>query len=350
MSVYLINTDFEEVLAQETISSIHEQLQFLPLLYASSTDTLAVSFLPSSQEIQALAQQPWRKGAPLPKLVLQEETVPFYEKPLVYWGASFPLQQWAKERTMSVRFPDPNSLTKVCSKAYSFRYTTLPEAALLFSPADLLAWNHTLSSSRKKVLKTCFGYSGKGLHLFETLSKHTWNFCEREWAACRPVVAEPWLQKTMDLSSQWTIQETGSRTLHGITFFTTNSKGVYRSSYAMPESYIHQAIRPFVEEHLIHCQKVLGDLFAEGYFGPIGCDALLYQDDRNKLSLYPVVEINPRETLSKAILLMQQSFFPNLPLHVFSTSASSVGPTLLPMQSPRHPFPRKWWYSNKVLW
>lgn len=348
MSVYLINTDFEEVLAQETIGSIHEQLQFLPLLYASPADMVAVSFLPPPQEIQALAKQPWRKGVPLPKLILQEEIVPFYEKPLVYWGASSPLQQWAKERTMSVHFPDPNLLARVCSKAYSFRYSTLPEAALLFSPADLVVWDRTLS--RKKVLKTCFGYSGKGLHLFETLSKHTWNFCEREWAALRPVLAEPWLQKTMDLSSQWTIHETGSWTLHGITFFTTSSKGVYRSSYTMPESSIHKAMQSFIEEHLIHCQKVLWDLFAEGYFGPVGCDALIYRDEEKKLHLYPIVEINPRETISKATLLMQQSFFPNLPLHVFSTSASALGPTLLPTQGLHHPFPRKWWYSNKVLW
>lgn len=348
MSVYLINTDFEETLAGESVGYIHEQLQFLPLLYASSTDVLAVSFLPSPQEIASFAHQSWRKGQPLPKLVLQEEVTPFYQKPLIYWGASWPVQKWAKERQMSVHFPNPSLLAKVCSKAYSFRYTTLPEAAILFSAEDLLAWDRSFSG--KKVLKNCFGYSGKGLHLFEILSKNTWEFCEREWTALRPVVAEPWLKKTTDFSSQWTIHKNGLWTLHGVTFFTTTAKGAYRSSYAIPDTCIPQPLFPFVEEHLIYCQKVLQDLFQEGYFGPVGFDALLYRDKHDTHRLYPIVEINPRETLSKSALLMQKRFFPSTPLHLFSSPATASGPNLLPGRSPHHSFPRKWWYSNKVLW
>ncbi len=348
MSVYLINTDFEETLSGDPVGLIHEQLQFLPLLYASPQDIVAVSYVPSSQEMVSFARQPWRHGQSLPQLVLKEEEAPFYKKPLIYWGASQPLQDWARVRDMTVHFPDPSLLTKVCSKAYSFRYTTLSEAALLFSPEDLVRWDRAFSG--KKVLKTCFGYSGKGHHLFETLSQTTREFCEKEWNALRPVVGEPWLQKTRDFSSQWTIHEHGAWTLHGVTFFTTTKKGAYRSSYAIPDTAIPTELFSFVEEHLHYCQKVLRDLFQEGYFGPVGCDALLYRDTQGKHCLYPIVEINPRETLSKAALLMQQRFFSRMPLHLFSYPASVSGPTLLPAHSTHHAFPRKWWYSNKVLW
>lgn len=338
--VHLANTDFEFELAHPSRDTLENgwnknpislQLQYLPLLYAKEEDIVAVAEIPDPAFLQGLKDQAWRKGAGLPQMALLQEIDPFVNCECVSWGYSQQVQAWAHQRKMKYEMPDWPVVQEVNSKAFSHRYTTLKDATLLWNEQELKMWLQSFSG--KKVLKSCFGLSGKGLYIIQekTSNEELIRFCEKEWKQQRPIVAEPWLERVFDFSTQWNISPEGGIECVGSTVFETNAYGTYNATVAGPEASIFGPYLSFLEAHKHASRIVLQEMFKKGFFGNVGIDALLYKcHERSKICLYPIVEVNARKTMSWVALMMQQRWFVDRTIRFEFLHASSSGISLLP--------------------
>lgn len=361
-TVYLTNTDFEFELAhphnqplaqQWSRHSLCMQLQFLPLLYAAPGELLAVTAFPSESFLATLKNLSWRVGAELPLLCLLDEVEPFKGLNCLSWGPSQQVQRWTEERQMVYQIPsDWQMIKEINSKAFSFCYTTLEEAALITNPQELKAWLKQVPGP--KVLKTCFGLSGKGNRVAnqETPLQCLLTFCEKEWSEERPVVAEPWLDRCFDFSTQWMIQPDGQCNLLGSTVFETDPHGAYLGTLAGPNNLLFGPLLNHLNEHLKAAQVVLRDLFKKGFFGHVGIDALLYRCPKSlQVKLYPIVEINARQTMSLVALRLQQRWFPGQVIRLAFAPSEDPRPALLPLEvyTRNHPNPSRTFKRKLIL-
>jgi hypothetical protein len=337
---YLNNTDFEFELANPQLSIFQsweqhllcQQLQYLPLLYANPEDTVAVSAFPTVAFLKEIQQLKWRNHEPLAHLVNWEEKFAFKGQTCLVWGASQQMHRWAQEREMHYPFStDWEIIREINSKAFSHCYSILPEAALLADVAELERWLQRVKG--KKVIKTCFGLSGKGNRLISqnALNSSLLLFCNKEWNEGRVMIGEPWLDKVFDFSSQWIIHSQGSHELLGLTVFETDEKGMYLGTLAGNKEKIFGSFLSYASDHQVFAKKVLTDLAQKGFFGYVGIDALIYRLGE-KICLYPIVEINARQTMSSVALRLQKKWFPEHSIRLRFTTLQDPQPSLLPLE------------------
>ena len=169
----------------------------------------------------------------LPDLTLINLNNPSLNKDfeLVPWGHSELLAQWAASHGLKYVMPPWPVVQEVNSKTFSFQNSPkLPQATLLHNAKDAERW--LKETTGKRVLKTCYGLSGRGhLHLDSDISstrEKMDHFLEKEWKQGRPVIAEPWVDRILDFSTQWTISEEKKITCLGATLCENAPNGQYR--------------------------------------------------------------------------------------------------------------------------
>ncbi len=341
-SVHLANTDVEfewasledESFSLEKSWARHpfcQQLQFLPLLYANPQDFVTVTALPDSDYLNTLSKNLGSSFQDLPRLISLEDADFSYEADCLSWGFSLAVKRWADIHHLYYEMPkDWQMIREVNSKAFSFKYTSLLEAALLFDEAQLRAWLENVQGT--KLLKTCFGLSGQGHRKIEGKepSEEVLKFCQREWQKKRPLIGEPWLTRLFDFSTQWLIHPHQQIEFLGATRFETDESGQYQGTLAGPELSLFSSQLPFLHRHCQFAKWPLQEMAEKGFFGHVGIDALVYQDEKTKEpSLYPIVEINARQTLSLVALRLQKRLYPDQIFHLGFIADSSL-PSLLP--------------------
>ncbi len=131
------------------------------------------------------------------------------------------------------------------------------------------------------------------------------------------VVVEPWLDKVVDLSLHFDVGAEGAAGA-GWTRFLTAGRGQYRGAFvgSLTAGLDEEVKRflygdgrdarrlPRLGEQL--AEWLAGPMCAAGYRGPVGVDAMVYRD-RDRLRLKPIVEINPRTTMGRVALKLQQA-------------------------------------------
>jgi hypothetical protein len=334
--IHIANTDFEFELAHST-SSLEQswqkypiclQLQYLPLLYANAQDGIVVTHAPDHFFLEQFLKYEWRKKAPLPNFINLCSNVNGYDDCHI-WGASRQTYQWMQERKMNVLLPNWQIVQQINSKAFSFQHSPpLPGSALISNLLDLKTW--LKNSAGKRVLKTCFGLSGRG-HFFinsETAEDKIEAFCQKEWRQKRPLIAEPWVERLFDFSTQWHIDTQKSIKYIGAALFESSLKGVYQATEVGPQSILFAGNEVFLEEHKHIVQPILQKIANLGFFGYLGVDAFVYKDEQSKL--HPIVEINGRQTMSLVALWFQKRWFPKRVLRLFFATQQEVSCPLLP--------------------
>jgi hypothetical protein len=341
-TIHVANTDsefewasFSSLLLAQSLARypLCLQLQFLPLLYAQPGDQVAVTALPSDDYLAGLRQTGWWPEG-LPHLVSLQAETSFEGARCLSWGFSRQVQAWAKARHMQYEMPkDWHMICLMNSKAFSFRYTCLEEAALLSHEQDLISWLHKVKGP--KVLKTCFGLAGQGHRRIDHSSPppDLLAFCQKEWQQGRPLIGEPWLNRVCDFSTQWLIHPEGQIEEIGATRFETDGRGIYQGTLAGPEELLFASYLPFLYEHRQIALYALKEMVKRGFFGFVGIDALLYQHPQTQvIALYPIVEINGRQTLSLVALRLQQRICPSRLLRLTFNQEVTSTPSLLPLQ------------------
>jgi len=305
------------------------QQQFLPLLFAKENDLVAVTAFPKEKELEHIKKV--LKTTNLPRLVLLQSQEPWPTFSCLSWGPSLQVAKWAKEHQLTYFFPKNKELVRfINSKAFEVDNGPLKKE-LIYDLLHLKKWFN--EESFPKVLKSCFGLSGMG-HLIirnqQTYEKAV-AFCTHQWSLGLPVVAEPWLCRLLDFSTQWNLSKQGKSSFIGATVFKTKNNGGYLGTWVGKEEEQFGFYLPFLSLHLEKAEQLFFHLKKMGYFGPIGLDALVYQcSQENRPKLYPIVEINGRQTLSLVALKMQQRFFPDKKLLLSLKKTADCKQTLLP--------------------
>ncbi len=131
------------------------------------------------------------------------------------------------------------------------------------------------------------------------------------------VLLEPWLEKVHDLSVQLVIDTDRIRILEARKFIT-GKQFEYRGTLLGPlrESFDSASLR-LLQDVLPSWKQLARDLGTElrslGYQGPVGIDAMIYRDAARAMRLKPVIEINPRWTMGRVALALEEHLLPGVP-------------------------------------
>jgi hypothetical protein len=267
---------------------------------------------------------------------------------LLPMGTSVLEQKLAESCGLPLASPDAAMVEQVNSKIYGRR---LAEAAGLRCvpgiccetgpelSAALRRYRARLAAGSPVVVKDAYGVSGKGLVVLDSPAKadRLVKMVQRQMARTGDwrlfVVVEEWLPKRLDLNYQVTVDRAGGTRLDFIKQAITRN-GVHQGHLMPAElSVQHRA----EVEQAAHAAGTR--LFADGFFGVIGIDAVLCEDD----TLYPILEINARLNMSTYQGSVTERFQPaghralarHYPLNLdralpFDELRATLGPLLVP--------------------
>ncbi|MEU3522688.1 ATP-grasp domain-containing protein [Streptomyces sp. NPDC038707] len=219
---------------------------------------------------------------------------------LMPMGNSVQEERIAELTGLRLAVPDAATCERVNSKIYSRRAAeelglrTIPGFCCETVGQLRRALDEGLRDDRPVIVKDAYGVSGKGLLILDSRRKadRLLRMVERR-AANRGddalhVVVETFLPKRFDLNYQFTVDRRGRVRLDFVKQALT-SGGVHLG-HVMPAD-----LTPAQQDELAAAAVALGArLYADGFFGVVGVDALLGADDR----VYPVLEINARLNMS----------------------------------------------------
>lgn len=241
---------------------------------------------------------------------------------LVPWLVTQAACERARAQQLPLWGPDPRIVRLVHDKAFAARAAggidPIAELVTVLEPEDVTPERiHDVVSRwppwarARFTAKPRWGTSGRGRipgvdgRLAPALDPHApiTSLVRRGGA-----IVEPWLARTLDLSSQWFIDVDGTPQLLGVTLQVTRGAGVYlgcdvevspaRASAPSPDSgKVRLASGTAWDDEVVaRASVVVRAAAAAGYRGPCGVDAFVYTSARGACALRGVVELNARFT------------------------------------------------------
>ena len=172
------------------------------------------------------------------------------------------------------------------------------------------------------VIKSPFGASGRGLIIIkrgEKLEGSLRRQVERVLEKQGEVLVEPWLERELDFSVQYEMEDTGLRKL-GIIRLENDQRGQFKACVVgtkfcqgmateLARFLMENALPVYEEEsHLVRLiEKRLREV---GYRGQVGVDAFVYRYENGALGLRQICEINPRHTMGRLTLELSKRVAP----------------------------------------
>lgn len=309
-TLHICNVNFEWDLGANSKLGLKEsfmvhpnfmQFQFLPLLYGKEGDGVVVTHPP-----------PIKIGKM--NIHLFDEKVTGYDR-IETWGWSKRIEEWT-----DLPYEVPPCLREVASKKFSFTHSPkLPGGKLLHHSQEVEKWIET--GSYPKVLKTCYGFSGRGHFVLNNKDEYSRvkESVFKELEKGHPLIGEPWVKRQMDFSTQWFLGDEIS--FLGATILENSESGTYNKTLIGKEI-------PFLEEQKEKAKIILRIMQEMGFRGNVGIDAMVYDN-----ILHPIVEINPRKTMGWLALKLGESLS-------YENGSEGVLPTFL-MAGKKIPFQKQ---------
>ncbi|MCX6116491.1 MAG: hypothetical protein NT027_03035, partial [Proteobacteria bacterium] len=172
-----------------------------------------------------------------------------------------------------------------------------------------------LSPSKTVVFKAPFSASGRGMIrvLDESLSTKDIAWIQSVLNRHGHVIAEPWLDKMIDISTHIDIEADGTIKWMGTTRFWTDLRGQYRGHFIgrLFDDLGPQFLAKWHEDlgWKSQLQSMIMDVgrhaYLAGYYGPLGVDSLIYMSPEGP-KLRPLVEINPRWSMGRIAMALSK--------------------------------------------
>lgn len=229
------------------------------------------------------------------------------------WGWT-PSAAAAGERAGAAVRPIPfETVARVNSKLWSHALevemgAALPGAALASTTEQLheAVARACPGPDDKWVVKSPQGFAARGRVLGRgpSLGEPQARWAERRMARGETLIFQPWLDVVREYGIVMEIAPGGSVEVHGISDYQTNGAGVGRG-YILG--------RPPAPHRLGELERVAdfvgARLYAEGFRGPVGVDAVEHAG-----GLHPLLEINARHTMGFIALAVERSLKPSEPV------------------------------------
>jgi hypothetical protein len=165
--------------------------------------------------------------------------------------------------------------------------------------SDEAGLNATLSESRGPWLfKRAYGFAGRGQRRINGAPPAD----DRRWLGDGlrhgGLLAEPWLELTLELSLHGLLDEHGRLALGHVCVQQTDTYRAWLSTRRAEPGELEPA---HVSALRASAESVAEALCRAGYFGPFGIDAYLYRSASGALALNALSELNPRYTMGHPI-------------------------------------------------
>ena len=244
----------------------------------------------------------WSPAAHFKLKELKEKCpLPFQESPVFKWNEKHTaLYERITSLCFLKKFLDENPFEYYIESAkIGTKVTSIEEIEIL------------LVNKYPLVLKAPLSSSGRGIQI---LRKPILNTSNRQWISGilnqqTYLISEPFLDKMVDLSFQFIINDHGEPEYQGYSVFETTTNGQYKSTLIHPKNENHCFSEIFKKtETIIETTATLlkeslkNSVYTSLHRGFLGIDAMIYKDNEG-LKMQPCIEINSR--MNMGILTMQ---------------------------------------------
>jgi hypothetical protein len=161
-------------------------------------------------------------------------------------------------------------------------------------------------ASDKWVIKSPFGFAARDRVLGRgpAIEPPQGRWCERRFEKGETLIFQPWLEVAREYGIVMEISPGGACEILGISDLQTNGAGTGKG-YILG--------RPPSRERAVELERIASivaqRLYSEGYFGPVGIDAL-----EHSRGLHPLLEINARYTMGFVAVAVESEMKPSEPV------------------------------------
>lgn len=342
-NIYYFNSTCELAVANGSFSyqaplllrEMEHDLAILPFVFASENDFILTENRPSVEFLETLRQA----GFSLPKFfgLSELETMPDNTFNAIFpWGWSpaahfmlktlkgkcqsgfkaSPVFNWdEKHKSLFERSTALDFLNNLLDEDHPNWFVTKELIGQQISSLDDIEL--LLEKQTPLVLKAPLSSSGRGIQM---IRKPSLNNANKQWIAGvlkqqNYLIAEPFLEKIIDLSFQFQIKSEYEIEYLGYSVFTTNTNGQYQGTLIHPDL---QKIQPETDSDFnelipataeILANALTKSVFSQTYQGFLGIDAMIFRQD-NKLLIQPCIEINCRMNMGILTLFIEKRIHP----------------------------------------
>ncbi len=326
--VFLGNFDFEHELAAKSNSPtnalrrLNAELSWHLAALTTPGDGIWLPAMPSSEFLTAAREL-------LGDVLLSKDASAFRGGfTICPWGWSSQIRTLAERHHLTANGPSLTATRRANSRQHSFLIEQQLEVALAgtFAIAGMDQLEHALitrfnsSPDQRWVIKSDFGMSGRervvghGPQLDEAARR----WIEKRLARHEWLIFEPWLDRISEAGILLDIpkrEDSGNAIrLVALTELMTDSRGQYAGTRTGPD--VNAKAETIWQPAVEAAMQFAILLRAEGYFGPIGIDAMQYfatEADRiaGRPSIRPIQDVNARWTMGFIAATWTQRLAPN---------------------------------------
>jgi hypothetical protein len=315
--LWYMNADFETELAHVAhAAGAYRRLPFFEALNRRLAPYLLWLARPNDA---LLLSEPWPR--PLRdeaqrrnvRLVSTQSAKPQSHHIFTPWGWTPSALMAGQQAGAIVRHVPLTTVARVNSKLWSHRLEVelglrLPGAATASTLEELrAAVRHACPLAGDKwVVKSPFGFAARDRVLGRgpTLEEPQARWTLRRFALGETLIFQPWLEVIREYGVVMEIYADGSVEIQGISDLQTNGAGTGTGYILGRPPALHHA-RELESIARIVCER----LFREGYYGPVGMDAL-----EHKGGLHPLLEVNARYTMGFVAVAVERALQPTAPI------------------------------------
>jgi hypothetical protein len=306
---------------------MQKDLAYLPAWYAGPEDFVGIEQALTrdfQQDIQTFS----RMAKPVLLSELPENKADLYHQNIDLWGISpdsiyrfeklselyqlrWQIPEWKEAyRLLGSRFTAHTVLSHLLRTIPDIEQEILPQFC---STTDEIE-EYVVRKNEKCLVKSPYSSSGRGLVWLppEKLAQSERQIISGMLKKQSRVSIEKSLDKQMDFSMHFAIDQDKVTRFAGYSIFQTNHKGVYQKSRLSSQDVLEQAIHALIDPVLVSRVKneLIDNLqkhYAPHYTGTIGVDMLIYRSG-NAYRLHPCVEINMRKSMGYLAICLQNNY------------------------------------------
>lgn len=233
------------------------------------------------------------------------------------WGVNQQVRRLGKKLGIKSAFPSDDSVRLVNSRSFSFKMSQetgclLTGESIVTSISGLSETLNTEAFLQGFVIKSEFGQSGRGqlMGSVPSLTSKQFDWVRKRLNQGEQLFLEPRLDVITEFGIQWDIPQSGTPpNLFGITKLQCYKNGGYAGSTTslLPND------DPELESIIAIQRLAVTEMQRQGYFGPVGIDAMLFQQKESPRQIRPLQDINARWTMGRLAIHWAERCFPDQP-------------------------------------
>ena len=295
---------------------LHDDLDFLPALWAAEGDVVLVADVDGARK--ALARVVHRSCSCF-VTKHQLRSLPISE--VCPWGWDPAIRTFLSRHGIDAHLL-PSEATMEAIRRLSHRNTALQllsklrvehTAGMMWNTDVLADVERLLDEHGRIVVKAPWSSSGRGIRFLDRPLDDN----QRRWVANvlttqGSIMVEPYYNKVMDLGMEFEADGAGAAHYRGLSLFSTN-KAAYTGNILADEEEKRQRISRYIPVELLDnikeiiCQEA--GLLCKGFYkGPFGVDMMILTGNQNNgFLLHPCVEVNLRRTMGHVALSLLEA-------------------------------------------